>query len=123
MCIALVRVSIAVMKHHNQKESWGGKCLSVLYFHTLVPSLKEARTRNSNRTGTWRQELMQKPWKGAAYWLVHHGLLSLLCYRTQDHQPRDGTTHRELGPHYQLLRKKMPYRLMDNLMLCRHFHN
>jgi hypothetical protein len=25
---------------------------------------------NSNRGGTWRQELMLMPWKGAAYWLV-----------------------------------------------------
>jgi hypothetical protein len=35
---------------------------------------------------------------GAAYWLALHGLLSLLSYRTQDHQPRDGTTHSGLGP-------------------------
>ena len=26
------------------------------------------------------------------------GLLSLLSYRTQDCQPRDGSTHYELGP-------------------------
>jgi hypothetical protein len=25
--------------------------------------------------------------EGAAYWLAPHGLLSLLSYRTQDHQP------------------------------------
>jgi hypothetical protein len=36
---------------------------------------------------------MQRPWRGATYWLVPHGLLSLLSYRTQDHQPRGGTTH------------------------------
>ena len=34
---------------------------------------------------------MQKPWRDAAYWFAPHGLLSLLSYRTQDHQPRDGT--------------------------------
>ena len=28
--------------------------------------------------------------EGAAYWLAPQGLLSLLCHRTQDHQPRDG---------------------------------
>ena len=44
--------------------------------------------RNSNRAGTWRQELMQRPWMSAAYWFDFHGLLSLFCYRTQDHQPR-----------------------------------
>jgi hypothetical protein len=30
------------------------------------------------------------------YWLASLGLLSLLSYRTQGHQPRDGTTHK--GP-------------------------
>jgi hypothetical protein len=42
---------------------------------------------------------MQRPWRRAAYyWLAPHGLLSLLSYRTQDHQPRDGPTHNGLGP-------------------------
>ena len=46
----------------------------------------EGKSRqNSTRAGTWRQELMQRPWKDAAYWLAHHGLFSLLSYRTQDH--------------------------------------
>jgi hypothetical protein len=38
-------------------------------------------------------ELMQKPWRGAAYWLAPHDLLSLLSYRTQDHQPGDCPTY------------------------------
>ena len=41
---------------------------------------------------------MQRPWREAAYWLASHGLLSLLSYRTQDHQPKDGTTHHGLNP-------------------------
>ena len=41
---------------------------------------------------------MQKPQRGAAYWLALHGFLSLLSCRTQDHQLMDGTTHRGLGP-------------------------
>ena len=40
---------------------------------------------------------MQTPWTGAAHWLALHGLLSLLSYRTQNHQPRDGTAHSGLG--------------------------
>ena len=40
--------------------------------------------------------MMQKLWKGSAYWLASHGLLSLLSYRNQDEQPRDGTTYKEL---------------------------
>jgi hypothetical protein len=40
--------------------------------------------------------LMQRPWTDVPYWLVETGLLSLLSYRTQDYQPRDGPTHK--GP-------------------------
>jgi hypothetical protein len=43
-----------------------------------------------------KQELMQKPWRDVPYWLASPGLLSLLSYRTQDYQPRDGPTHK--GP-------------------------
>jgi hypothetical protein len=43
-----------------------------------------------------KQELMQRPWRDVHYWLASPGLLSLLSYRTQDHQPRDGPTHK--GP-------------------------
>ena len=44
------------------------------------------------------QELMQRPWKDVTYWLASPGLLSLLSYRTQDYQPRDGTTHNGPSP-------------------------
>lgn len=41
---------------------------------------------------SWRQELMLRPWRGDAYWFASHGLLSLLSYRSQIHQPKNGTT-------------------------------
>jgi hypothetical protein len=43
-----------------------------------------------------KQELMQKPWREVPYWLASPDLLSLLSYRTQDYQPRDGSIHK--GP-------------------------
>jgi hypothetical protein len=43
-----------------------------------------------------KQELMQWLRRDVLYWLASPGLLSLLSYRTQDYQPRDGTTHK--GP-------------------------
>ena len=43
-----------------------------------------------------KQELMQRPLRDVLYWLASPGLLSLLSYRTQDYQPRDGPTHK--GP-------------------------
>jgi hypothetical protein len=45
-----------------------------------------------------KQELMQRPWREVLYWLASPGLLSLLSYRTQDYQPRDGTTHKRTSP-------------------------
>lgn len=51
------------------------------------PSLKEVRAES------WKKELMQRPWRGPAYWLDdHHGSLSLLSYGTQP------PTHHGLGP-------------------------
>ena len=50
-------------------------------------------------------------------------LPGLLSYRTQNHQPRDSTTHNALGPPHQLLIKKMQYRLAYSLILWRHFLN
>ncbi|EDL09413.1 mCG147326 [Mus musculus] len=48
---------------------------------------------------------MQRPWRDGLYWLVSPGLLSLLSYRTQDYQPRDGTTYNGPSPLDHQLRK------------------
>jgi hypothetical protein len=45
-----------------------------------------------------KQELMQRPRRDVLYWLASLGLLSLLSYRTQDYQPRDGPTHKRPFP-------------------------
>jgi hypothetical protein len=49
---------------------------------TLLFIAKGSQDSNLHRAGTWRQELMQKPWRGAVYWLVSPGLFSLFSYRT-----------------------------------------
>jgi hypothetical protein len=54
-----------------------------------------SQDRNSHREGILRQELMQRPWKGAAYWIASPSLLSLLSYRTQDYHP--GMTSSTMG--------------------------
>jgi hypothetical protein len=51
---------------------------------------------------------MQKPWRDVLYWLASPGLLSLLSYRTQDYQPRDGPTHKGPFPPWSLI-EKMAY--------------
>jgi hypothetical protein len=74
-------------KHHDKKEVREERAYSA-YTSTSLFITKGRQDRNSHRAGTWRQELMQRPWRGAAYWVASPGLLSLLSYRTQDHQPR-----------------------------------
>lgn len=36
--------------------------------------------------------------ESADYLLLPYGLLRLLCYRTKDHQPKDGITQNQLAP-------------------------
>jgi hypothetical protein len=75
------------------KEQVGEEKVYSFYTSTLLFITKGTQDRNSHRAGTWRQELMQKPWRSAVYWLAFPSLHSLLSYRTQDYQPRDGTIH------------------------------
>jgi hypothetical protein len=77
------------------KKQVGKERVYSAYTSTLLFITKGSQDWNSHRAGTWRQELMQRPWKGAAYWLASPGLLSLLSCRTQGHQPRDGITHNQ----------------------------
>jgi hypothetical protein len=90
----LVRVSIPAQTSWPRR-GWGGKGLFSLHFHTAVHhqgisglELKQVR----------KQELIQRPWRDVLYWLASPGLLSLLSCRTQDYQPRDGTTHKGPSP-------------------------
>jgi hypothetical protein len=46
------------------------------YTPTLLFIIKGRQDRYSHRAGNRRQELMQRPWRDAAYWLASHGLLS-----------------------------------------------
>jgi hypothetical protein len=65
---------------------------------TLPYCCSSPRKSGLERKQIRKQKLMQRPWRDVPYWLASPGLLSLLSYRTQDHQPRDGTTHNGLGP-------------------------
>ena len=41
---------------------------------------------------------MQESLKEVPYWLASPGLLSLLSYRTKDHEPKDSVIHNGLDP-------------------------
>jgi hypothetical protein len=74
------------------KKQVGEEGVYSAYTSTSLFITKGSQDRNSHRAGTWRQEVMQRPWRDVSYCLASPGLLSLLSYRTQDYQPRDGTT-------------------------------
>jgi hypothetical protein len=57
------------------KKQVGEKRVYLPYTSTLLFITEGSQDRNSNRAGTWRQELMERLWKDAAYWLAPHDLL------------------------------------------------
>jgi hypothetical protein len=67
-----------MLKRHDQKRAGEKRVNFGLTFIFLVVHHQKKSDRNSYGVRTWRQELMHKPWRGAAYWLVLHGLLTLL---------------------------------------------
>jgi hypothetical protein len=56
-----------------------------MVYLTYTSIIGGSQDKNSSWAGTGRQELWQKSWKDAAYWLASYGLLCLPSYRTQDH--------------------------------------
>ena len=90
--IVLVKISIALTKHHDQKARCVGGVYFSLYFHIAAHHWKKAG-QESKQGRNLEEETDAEAHGGAAYWLASPDLLSLLSYRTQDHQPRDCTTH------------------------------
>ena len=54
------------MKHGAPKHL-GEEKVYLAYASTPQFIIEGSQGRNSSRAGTWRQELMQRPWRGAAY--------------------------------------------------------
>ena len=75
----LVRISIAVMKHYDQKQLGEER---VYFTHIFIG---QELTQDRNPEAGAGAEAME-------------GLLSLLSYRTQDHHPNANPTHIGLGP-------------------------
>jgi hypothetical protein len=69
------------------KKQLGKKRVCLAYTSTLLFITEGSQDRTSNRAGMLRQELMQRPWRNAAYWLASYGLLNLLSYNSQDKKP------------------------------------
>jgi hypothetical protein len=74
----------------TKKQVVEKKALFSLHFHIAV---HHQRKSGLEFTQVRKQELMQRPWRRAAYWIASPGLLSLHSYRSQYCHPRAGTTH------------------------------
>jgi hypothetical protein len=80
-----------------KKQVGEGRVYSA-YTSILLFITKGSQDRNSHRAGTWRQELMQRPWRDVTYWIASSGLLSLLSYRTPALLSRDDTIQNGPSP-------------------------
>lgn len=94
---ALVRVTIAMTRCHEEKLLGEEMVYSA---HSSISQfiIKSSEHSNPSRAGTRRQEVMQRPRRGAAHWLSPYDLLKPLSCGTQDHQCRDGRAGGGLGP-------------------------
>jgi hypothetical protein len=72
------------------KKQGGEERVYSAYTSTLLFITKEVRTgtQAGQKAGADAQAM-----EGCSYWLASPRLLSLLSYRTQVYQPRDGPTH------------------------------
>ena len=86
----LVRVTITVMKYHEEKKASG------------------QRNSKQDKNLEARADAEVVEGRCSVNWLVYPGLLRFHSYRTQDSLPRNSTTHNELGPSCQSLIKNMP---------------
>jgi hypothetical protein len=66
------------------KKQVGEERVYSVYTSTLLFITKGSPDRNSHRAGTWRQELMQRPWRDVTYWLASlaFSACSLIEHRT-----------------------------------------
>ena len=93
--IVSVRVSTAAQNIMTKKQVGEERVYSAYTFH--IPVYHQRKSGLELKQDR-KQELMQRPWRDVTYWLASPGLLSLFSYRTQDYQPRDGTTHKRPSP-------------------------
>jgi hypothetical protein len=105
----LVRVTMAVTKHHEENEVEGER---ICFTHVSIQHSSSKAEMAGAQAGP---ELGGRGCYRGHRRALLTGLLSLLSYRTQDQQSRAGTTHNGLGPP-PLVTKKRPYRFACSLI-------
>lgn len=108
----LILLSIAVMKHDDQRQ---------LGEENIYFSLQLSGHTNWKRVRSWRKD---------AYWLASYGLLSLLSLTTQDRLHRYGTAQNGFRPLTAIIKQEnscthlytgQSFHLYINLLLCLFF--
>lgn len=112
----LDKVTYTIMKDHDQKHLWkveGFYCVFLWCFwltYSKSQPIVESQGRKANWARTWRHELLQVPWKSAAYCLF---LTGSACFHIESRTTNPWVAPPTIGgalPH-QLLINKMPWRL------------
>jgi hypothetical protein len=92
------------------KKQVGKERVYSVYTSTLLLITKGSKDWNSSRS--WKQELMQRPWRIFFFFLLAcFPWLAQLALLSQDYQPSDGTTHNEPYPLDHQLKKNAPQAL------------
>jgi hypothetical protein len=93
------------------------------YTSMLLFITKGSQDRNSSRAGTWRQEPMQRQWRGAAYWIASQAWS--FCFLIEPVTTCPGMPPPTMGYLllHQSLIEKMSYKLDYSLVSWRHFLN
>ena len=85
-------------KHHDQKQLEGGGFFHLTLLHYIVHCPGESGQEPGGRSWCWGHGEARR---------VPYSLPSWLCYTVQDHLPKNGTFHGELGPLTTITFKKM----------------
>lgn len=83
-------LSVAMLKYSNQKQPG----MERVY---LACTSRSQSIIGREPGQELRQELKQKPWHSAVYWLALWFMLNKLLSTAQAHLPRDGAAHRGFG--------------------------
>lgn len=114
----LVKLSLAVKKHRDQKQLREERVYSILYFQVMLHH--GGKSAQKPKAGTWTWEQKQRQQKLPAYWYAFQGLLSLISYTPHDNLPRGGSSQGGLGLCASII-KMMLYRLIHRTIWWRHF--
>ena len=112
------RVSPAGMKYQDPSISSRRKVFTWL---TLPVPLHSKSLQELKQAGSWRQELWQRPWRPAAWWIASCGLLSFFSPTSYNQLPRDDSAHMAWVLPHQSPVKKMSHRLAYRPVLWKHF--